>query len=316
MQAHRVQKILIGDSIVTNVALGSLTNGQIGVYKKDFTPFTAAIGAGTPAGSDVAAEITAESSYYFGTKTATGIYLSDEIVQKNIVSKIAKDSSVIASQVSEHDPATLDPTPGDTYILRIVYLHNKEIFSCRPNVWFYTVVAPTGADAAARRLALMTSFRDKINADTHQRNQITAALVNTDHLQLTGKDYNVFFESAMIYSDSSSDTYTEFTATTVTNSAEATQGNGYWNEVIEIENFVKGHYGFQNRRAFPVDDITYQSQTGYFDMITIAHQQVRPSTETRHVYNSEPVSTIIALSNADAASADASYALAKVALGL
>lgn len=301
----RVTKIFPCTAVVTNVDMetfaASGTNGTVAIVNEKWNGLGAAV-----------ASVTEDQLFnnpeklYVVLKTAESLYTSDPIQTKNIKNRKYADAAAVASQITDIDPGSYAPVVGQTYILRVLYKHRKDTFGLRiPDEFFYSVTATSTSMAT-----LSTAFAAQINADDHIRRAITASVVSTDHLRLTGQDEEVRFTAVMTTRTSSLVPEVEV-GDEVLSQAPST-GSGYYLKVKAIESYDKAYYGLDNRRGYPVDTFTSNvASSGYYDMLTIEHDNINHTTDVAKGSQLWPITTIIAIANADAGTPHASYTALK-----
>lgn len=305
----RVIKYFPCTEVVTNVALETFAAnaaniGKVAIVDQDWNALAAAVGAIT------ATQLWDNEKLYVALKTSTGIEMSQPIITDQIRKRVAQDSVAQTSQVTVFDMNAYTPVKGQTYILRIVYKHNRDIFSERPNVWFYTAVADSTTIGD-----LVDKFVAQINGDTHVRNQITGSKTDgasgsDNELTLTGNSPEVVFDAALVTYNSSAEQ--EEVVVSPTTTTKPNLGVGHYSRLREFESYSKAYVGKDNRRGFPVDTINLATGTsGYYDLLTIEHDYNGPSTDIAKVRQLSPITTVIAIANADASTPAASYTALK-----
>lgn len=221
--------------------------------------------------------------------TADSVVVYGPIRVDNIKNASASAGVLPIKKVVDFDLAGYVPVIGQTYVLRVLYLHNKDLFQARPNVWFFSAVAET-----TDPVDLVAQFVTQINNDDHIRNQIVGSTGGTtSELRLTAKYFDTEFDSSLV-------SFTASNVETVVVDADVStarvEGIGVGTDILAIEKYSAAYQGHTNRRGYPVDEFTtFASTNELYDVLTVEVDHNHATTDIAQVRQISPITYVIPL---------------------
>ena len=286
-QFERNQTVLVSKTVTVDATtLADLADGELALIKPNGTLLTA--------GDDVA---DAPSIYIVqGTATAGNPKYSQKITGKNItkfsgVSYAAPVQEVVTIPDTTAIVTTASATEETTYVVHIIFKHDKEVGSKRQLARAIYYVAPKGTTSANVLVGLAAA----INANALAKQYVTATIA-ADDLVITGKaqDYNVILGYKQVSFEVGIEGYG---SVTITKTTAPDPGVGTYAKVTDLEYFAIGNRGITNRTDFPVPTAAWEtfavSGTTY-DMYVIDSFDKHASGDVNTQVES-PLQTIIAI---------------------
>ncbi len=273
---YRPYKVMIGKDVnPTGTGLNNLADGQLAVVKADGTFLTAG-------------ETLADSEYVYiaqGTATAGQPVLSPRIKGLGVTKWAGQARAAAAQQVSyigfntataNFEVQDADLSTNTTYKITINFPFDKEVRSLR--TWAKQFEYTVGGTTVGAALAMTDNLAAQINADTECAKYVVAVGGTTIAsgtgfgIRITGlaqthgqHDVHDFVTFEVFLGDTWYSTTTEIAVDqfgyieaaagkTTTNSASINpyRGVGTYDQVLDIERFAQGFWGFTNRTLFPV----------------------------------------------------------------
>lgn len=303
-------------SLMTSGGTDELGNGEIVVLDKNFnvlTPGQTVADSDTiyiAMGTATTFTLTPESG---SAITARKIKLSDPIKANYVRTFIGKAYAAKAEQVAT--VTVTAATAARQYVVRCVYKDLYEHPGMFKQEWRYTAVA---ADATPATFA--TALAGVINADPNSR---VVATTSTADLILTARPIAgcttglndidefsmVLFEPYINYIDSDGYEvgFVDFVATT-----NASEGNGTWERMRDLEKDSWGYEGVYNRREFPVILPTSNVSTSLTYNLLIIEHEVPYKTPNNLYLATTQVKTIIAFHNGTNGDAQQAFVLSQL----
>jgi hypothetical protein len=241
--SKRVFDVIIGNTLVSpasgQVALGSLTSGQVIFYDQDLD------GAVTSADSSI---YIAQYDSDYGSRS------SKRIEVKNI-RKVAKTaySAATVKQVTVTIAAG-DAVNNTLYVLEIAEKRDVEYINKPKKRYEYM------SDSSATNAEIATGLVAAINAD---KTANFTASVGTNVITISGKDFSVIFDAIIM------DGFTS--ATVIATTQTPFRGNGTYEIVAAFEEASKGYRASVNRREFVVSPTYYATPGKTYVTFTIEH---------------------------------------------
>lgn len=241
-QFERNQKVLVSKTVTVDATtLADLAEGELALIKPNGTLLTA--------GDDVA-----DAPQFFivqGTSTAGAPKFSQKITGKNITkfsgtSYAAPVQQVVTVPDTTAVVTTASATNETTYVIHIVFKHDKEIGSKRQLARAISYVAPAGTTTANVLIGLAAA----INANALAK-QYVVATIASDDLVITGlaQAYTLINGYKLVSFTVGIEGYS---TVVITRTTAPDKGVGSYALVADLEYFAIGNSGITNRVDFPV----------------------------------------------------------------
>ena len=297
---NHVNTVLIGSNCpasYTNVA--ALSVGDVALFDENKKILTST-GAAAAAKSIYVGVVKGTESVTDNAGTVSTVKVlsySNEIQKGSTPNMVYSDYVAASEDIISFNLASVVPTVGDRYVLRVIY---NDIYE-HPGQFTHTyeVIAKTTTPAD-----LVTAFKAKINKHTNRRINATNVVATTLVITAMTKTDNEGLDSLNYYSQVSMDAtmYAQDTTSLLLNQPKAipsltitktqgTPGNGNAKIIRDRENAALGYKGIINRMYWPVIKPTLSVDlAATYDELVIENDNHYLSNDNQYTKNT-PIAT-------------------------